>query len=81
MADDGPGIQAEDKERLFLPYFSTKSTGTGLGLSIVQQIVTDHGGTIWVEDVTPQGTRFVVELPVGRLTAAPVEPPAPARAV
>jgi signal transduction histidine kinase len=46
----------------------------------VQQIVTDHGGTIWVEDVAPQGTRFVVELPVGRLTAAPVEPPTPVRA-
>src|ERR1700730_2896443 len=73
VADDGPGIQAEDKERLFLPYFSTKSTATGLGLSIVQQIVTDHGGTIWVEDVAPQGTRFVVELPVGRLTATAVE--------
>src|SRR5499425_546256 len=56
VADDGPGIQAEDKERLFLPYFSTKANGTGLGLSIVHQIVTDHGGTIWVEDVTPQGS-------------------------
>jgi two-component system nitrogen regulation sensor histidine kinase NtrY len=80
VADDGPGIAPEDKERLFLPYFSTKSNGTGLGLSIVNQIVNDHGGTIWVEDATPQGTRFVVELPVGRLAATPAEPPAPARA-
>ena len=70
VADDGPGIPADDKERLFLPYFSTKASGTGLGLPIVHQIVTDHGGTIWVEDATPQGTRFVLELPVGRLAAA-----------
>jgi len=79
VADDGPGIPAEDKERLFLPYFSTKAGGTGLGLPIVHQIVTDHGGTIWVEDAVPQGTRFVIELPVGRLAIAPVEPATTAR--
>jgi two-component system nitrogen regulation sensor histidine kinase NtrY len=79
VADDGPGIPAEDKERLFLPYFSTKAGGTGLGLPIVHQIITDHGGTIWVEDAVPLGTRFVVELPVGRLAAAPVETDAPVR--
>ena len=50
VSDNGPGIAAEDKERLFVPYFSTKPTGMGLGLPIVHQIVTDHGGTIWVED-------------------------------
>ena len=50
VSDDGPGITAEDKERLFVPYFSTKATGMGLGLPIVHQIVTDHGGTIRVED-------------------------------
>ena len=80
VADDGPGIPAEDKERLFLPYFSTKAGGTGLGLPIVHQIVTDHGGTIWVEDAVPQGTRFVIELPVGRLAVAPVEPATTVRA-
>jgi len=80
VADDGPGIPAEDKERLFLPYFSTKAGGTGLGLPIVHQIVTDHGGTIWVEDAVPQGTRFVVELPVGRLAVAPAEPEATVKA-
>jgi two-component system nitrogen regulation sensor histidine kinase NtrY len=78
VADDGPGIPSEDKERLFLPYFSTKAGGTGLGLPIVHQIVTDHGGTIWVEDAVPQGTRFVVELPVGRVAA--VETGTPVRA-
>ena len=46
----GPGIAAEDSEKLFLPYFSTKATGMGLGLAIVHQIVTEHGGTIRVED-------------------------------
>ena len=45
-----------------MPYFSTKATGMGLGLAIVHQIVTDHGGTIWVEDNPPHGSRFVIEL-------------------
>ena len=71
VADTGPGIASEDKERLFVPYFSTKTTGMGLGLPIVHQIVTDHSGTIWVEDNLPQGSRFVIELPAGRLAAAP----------
>lgn len=73
VADTGPGIAPEDRERLFLPYFSTKATGMGLGLPIVHQIVTDHGGTIWFEDNAPQGSRFVIELPAGRLAAAPVQ--------
>jgi signal transduction histidine kinase len=68
VSDDGPGITDEDKERLFVPYFSTKATGMGLGLPIVHQIVTDHGGTIWVEDNPPHGSRFVIELP-GRARA------------
>jgi two-component system nitrogen regulation sensor histidine kinase NtrY len=72
VADNGPGISHEDRERLFLPYFSTKVSGMGLGLPIVHEIVTEHGGTIRVEDNEPTGTRFVMELPVSR-TAAPVE--------
>lgn len=63
VADSGPGISAENKERLFLPYFSTKNRGTGLGLPIVRSVVQDHGGTIRVEDNQPSGTRFVIELP------------------
>jgi two-component system, NtrC family, nitrogen regulation sensor histidine kinase NtrY len=70
VADNGPGIGAEDRDKLFVPYFSTKATGMGLGLSIVHQIVTDHGGTITVEDNLPRGTRFVMELPAGHLAAA-----------
>ena len=73
VADDGPGIPPEDRERLFVPYFSTKATGMGLGLPIVHQIVSDHGGSIRVEDNTPQGSRFVIELPIGRPVAAPVQ--------
>ncbi len=72
VTDDGPGISAEDRERLFMPYFSTKATGMGLGLPIVHQIVSDHGGTIRVEDNAPHGSRFVIELPAGRPVAAPV---------
>jgi nitrogen fixation/metabolism regulation signal transduction histidine kinase len=64
VADTGCGVSAEDKERLFLPYFSTKGRGTGLGLAIVNNIVSDHNGTIRVEDNPPEGTRFTVEIPI-----------------
>jgi len=63
VADTGPGIAPEDKERLFLPYFSKTKGGTGLGLAIVHRIITEHSGRIWVEDNIPRGTRMVVELP------------------
>ena len=66
VADNGAGIPAELRERVFLPYFSTKTTGMGLGLPIVHQIVTDHGGQIRVEESPPRGSRFVIELPVIR---------------
>jgi two-component system nitrogen regulation sensor histidine kinase NtrY len=66
VADDGSGIAAEVRDRIFLPYFSTKTTGMGLGLPIVHQIVTDHGGHIRVEDNPPRGSRFVIDLPAIR---------------
>ncbi|MBZ5562766.1 MAG: HAMP domain-containing protein [Acidobacteriia bacterium] len=69
VADSGPGIPPEAKERLFLPFFSTKRRGTGLGLAIVSRIVSEHNGTIRVEENSPSGTRFVIELPVDRATA------------
>ena len=62
IADSGCGISPDDKEKLFLPYFSTKKRGTGLGLAIVSHIVTEHQGTVRVEDNRPEGARFVVEL-------------------
>ena len=68
VSDTGPGISAEDKDKLFQPYFSTKVTGMGLGLPIVHEIIQEHGGAIRIEDNVPRGSRFVIELPV---TAAP----------
>lgn len=64
VADQGIGISDEDKEKLFLPYFSTKKRGTGLGLAIVHRVITDHNGYIRLEDNKPKGTKFVIELPV-----------------
>jgi two-component system, NtrC family, nitrogen regulation sensor histidine kinase NtrY len=64
VADTGRGIPPVSKEKLFLPYFSTKGRGTGMGLAIVHRIVTDHQGTIRVEDVDPHGTSFILELPL-----------------
>ena len=72
VTDTGPGISPEDKEKLFLPYFSTKAAGMGLGLPIVWEIVAEHGGTIHVEDNEPRGSRFIIEVPVSR-TPTPVE--------
>jgi two-component system, NtrC family, nitrogen regulation sensor histidine kinase NtrY len=63
VADTGMGISPEDKDRLFLPYFSTKKGGTGLGLAIVHRIISDHSGRVRVEDNCPKGTRMLVELP------------------
>jgi two-component system, NtrC family, nitrogen regulation sensor histidine kinase NtrY len=62
VTDTGPGVSAADKEKLFLPYFSTKGRGTGLGLAIVSHIVTEHQGSVRIEDNYPTGARFVVEL-------------------
>jgi PAS domain S-box-containing protein len=63
VADTGCGVTAEDKEKLFLPYFSTKGRGTGLGLAIVNHILADHGAQIRVEDNLPAGARFTIEIP------------------
>ena len=63
VADTGPGVTPELKEKLFLPYFSTKKRGTGLGLAIVSRIIEDHHGSIRVEENEPAGARFILELP------------------
>jgi two-component system nitrogen regulation sensor histidine kinase NtrY len=63
VADNGPGIPAGEREKLFLPYYSTKRRGSGLGLAIVRRIIAEHGGSIDVGDNTPRGTRFTIELP------------------
>ena len=64
VSDTGHGVSRDAKERLFLPYFSTKQRGTGLGLAIVNRIIEDHHGSIRVEENKPFGSRFVIELPV-----------------
>jgi two-component system nitrogen regulation sensor histidine kinase NtrY len=64
VADEGMGINPDDKDKLFLPYFSKKKTGTGLGLAIVNRIISEHNGYIRVADNKPNGTTFIIELPV-----------------
>jgi signal transduction histidine kinase len=64
VADTGPGIPPEERERVFNPFFSTKTTGFGLGLAITRKIVEDHGGRIYVDAGSGPGTEMVVELPV-----------------
>jgi two-component system, NtrC family, nitrogen regulation sensor histidine kinase NtrY len=76
VSDTGQGVSRDVKERLFLPYFSTKQRGTGLGLAIVSRIVEDHHGSIRVEENKPFGSRFVVELPVAVETVTTISAPA-----
>jgi two-component system, NtrC family, nitrogen regulation sensor histidine kinase NtrY len=73
VSDSGQGISPEDKEKLFLPHFSTKHRGTGLGLAIASRIVAEHNGSIRVEDNLPTGTKFVIRFPA---VEVPVVPPA-----
>ncbi|HEX6209278.1 MAG TPA: ATP-binding protein [Methylomirabilota bacterium] len=63
VADNGPGIPPGDREKLFMPYYSTKRRGSGLGLAIVRRIIAEHGGSIAVDENVPRGTRFTIELP------------------
>jgi two-component system nitrogen regulation sensor histidine kinase NtrY len=62
--DTGPGIPPGLRDKLFLPYFTTKRGGSGLGLAIVNRIVADHSGRISVRDNTPRGSILAIELPV-----------------
>ena len=76
VADTGPGVTSDMRERLFLPYFSTKQRGTGLGLAIASKIVQEHQGTIRVEENKPAGARFIIELPFADMTASENATPA-----
>lgn len=63
VADDGPGIPTDDLSRVFDPQFSRKRSGGGLGLAIVERIITEHSGSVRVEQNHPHGARFIIELP------------------
>ena len=62
VSDTGQGLTPEECERLFTPYYTTKTHGTGLGLAIVQSVVSDHGGRIAVESQPGKGATFRIEL-------------------
>lgn len=64
LTDTGHGLTEETRERLFLPYFSTKQRGTGLGLAIAAKVIQDHQGAIRAEQNYPTGARFIIELPL-----------------
>jgi signal transduction histidine kinase len=69
VTDDGTGIAAEHRDRIFLPFFTTKPSGTGLGMSIVKKIVDLHGGDIAIDSAPGRGTRVRISLPAA--VAAP----------
>lgn len=64
IADSGPGFPEKDRQKLFEPYFSTKEEGTGLGLSIVEQIISDHGGSVKLINSEKGGGTVVLEFPL-----------------
>jgi hypothetical protein len=64
VSDTGHGLTDEIRERLFLPFYSTKNRGTGLGLSIAAKIVQEHGGSLRAESNSPKGARFILRLPL-----------------
>ncbi len=64
VSDSGQGLTAEECERLFTPYYTTKQHGTGLGLAIVQSVVSDHRGRISVTSEPGRGATFIIDLPL-----------------
>ena len=71
VADRGTGIPAQDLERVFEPYFTTKSQGLGLGLSVCRRIITAHGGRLWADHNPSGGAVFFLTLPERSTTVAP----------
>ncbi|MCX7935137.1 MAG: HAMP domain-containing histidine kinase, partial [Planctomycetota bacterium] len=66
FADDGPGVPEALREKIFNPFFTTKSKGTGLGLAIAQKIAQDHGGALALEPNMPRGAIFIFRLPIAQ---------------
>lgn len=67
VSDNGTGMSEEQKQKIFTPYFTTKSTGSGIGLAMVKQIVLNHEGIIYFESEKNIGTSFIIELPIEKL--------------
>ncbi len=65
VEDNGPGVAAEDRERIFQPFFTTRAGGSGVGLASVQKIVSAHGGHLQLDSEPTRGTRFTIHLPAG----------------
>jgi signal transduction histidine kinase len=70
VKDSGEGFSAEDADRLFNAFFTTKASGMGMGLSICRSIIAAHGGRLWAEPNLPQGATFHFTLPSHREDAA-----------
>ena len=64
VSDDGPGIPESIKSRIFEPFVSSRENGNGLGLAVVDAVIKAHQGTVFIEDVVPTGTRFVITIPI-----------------
>jgi PAS domain S-box-containing protein len=79
VSDTGHGLTDEIRERLFLPFYSTKQRGTGLGLSIAAKIVQEHGGSLSAESNLPKGARFLLRLPLMEPPAEAADSGAPAK--
>jgi len=68
VSDTGKGMTEEQRQRLFVPFFTTKKSGTGLGLALVQQIATEHGGHVECESTSGKGSTFTIFLPLEEIT-------------
>jgi len=72
IIDNGPGMTKKVQNKIFQPFYTTRSNGTGLGLAVVTAIANAHSGNIWVESSPGEGSRFVVELPIRGKRIGPV---------
>jgi signal transduction histidine kinase len=69
ISDTGDGIAPEDIQRIFMPFFTTKSKGHGIGLALAHRVVTEHGGTLTASDTTTGGAIFLIKLPINIYSA------------